>query len=268
MSREDTLYEDWKREVAGKLPEDVRTSFTALTEHEAGREVFRGNLRRADYDRRVGEVEAERRRLKEWFEGEAPKNPQLVAQNQELAQKLASYEKTLKDYGLENDLSTPNPNTAPSPSVVRKDDIEQIRREMNQKINGLDQALPALLGDLSTVIHRSIKEGYNIDPREVIAYAAENRVNPIQAFESLTTNERSRRAVADQKVLEEKWKDEGRREALSKLPSPTYIRPAGPTVVEQLNNKDFASDARTRVGDSVKAFLEGGYASKDNGSLV
>lgn len=267
MSREDVLFDEWKREVAGKLPEDVRAQFTALTEHEAGREVFRGNLRRTDYDRRVGEVEAERRRLKEWFEGEAPKNPQLVAQNQELAMKLASYEKTLKEYGLENDLATPT-HAATSPSVARKDDVEELRREFNQRVNAIDNALPGILGDLTTVIQRSVKEGYNIDPRDVISYAGENRVSALQAFENLTAGERAKRAEANQKTLEEKYREEGRREALSRLPNPSYIRPSGPTVVEQLNNKDFASDARTRVSESVKAFMEGGFASKDNGSLV
>lgn len=260
MSKEDLAYQEWVRELEGKLPAEVQDAFKAITSHDAGKDIFRGGLRRQDYDRRVTEIQREREKLQNWFEEEAPKNQRLVAEAQDYQKKLVEYQQTLRELGIENT----NPGATAS-SVVRKEDLEGIRQEFAEKVRLLDQALPQFLGDVSTVIHTAVKENYNINPREVIDYAAEKRVTPIQAFKDLTADERGRREVVAQKALETKWKEEGAREALSKLPSPTYIRPSGPTVVENLSNKDFASDARSRVAGAVKDFLEGDFKGSGTG---
>jgi hypothetical protein len=217
-------------------------------------------------------VEAERRRLKEWFESEAPKNAQLVAANADYASRLATYEQTLKDLGLEDgDLGRPTSRGA-NPSVARKDELEELKRELkqefDQRINVIDQAFPALMGELSNIMQKTIKEGYSIDPRDVIQYAGENRVTPLQAFESLTQSERAKRAEESAKANEEKWKEIGRREALSKLPSPAYLKPTGPSVVDNLSNKDFASDSRGRVNEAVRDYLEGDFGKSSGSGLV
>lgn len=262
-AKEDAAYAEWIKDFKAYLPDELKPNFEALTAHDAGREVFRGNLRREDYNRRVNEVQAEKQRLQGWFQEEAPKNARLLAEQEELAKKLEAYERTLSELGLE-DTPSRKADTV-STSVAKKEEMEELKKELDKKLQMFDQALPRLLGDLSTVIQKSVKENYNIDPREVLNYAAENQINPIQAFETLTKVEREGRAVAASKLQEEKWKEEGRREALSKLPNPDRIRPSGPSIIDTLNNKDFASDPRSRVDAAVKDFLAGEFTSSGSG---
>lgn len=265
MSKEDVAFAEWAREVEGQLPDDLRNSFKSITDHPQGRELFRGVGRREDYNRRVNEVEAERRRLQEWFDKEAPKNALLAAEHMELQDKLSNYEQTLKELGLNDGATRSTRASNPEPPVAKKEEIEQLRKEVRDWQSMVDRALPKLIGDVSAVTQKIVKEGFNIDPRDVLSYAAERNMDPLSALDSLTEVDRRKRAEVNQKALEEKWKEEGRREALSKLPSPTYIRPTGPTVIDTLNNKDFASDPKTRVSDAVKDFLEMGAGTSGSG---
>lgn len=262
-AKEDAAYAVWKQDIEARLPEDLRSNFQAITAHDAGREVFRGNLRQEEFNRRVNEVAAEKQRLSTWFNEEAPKNARLVSEQADLQRKLEAYEKTLEELGLDESV-TRKADTVHS--VAKKEEVEDLKKAVEEKLRLFDQALPRLLGDLSSVIQTSITEKFNIDPRAVLNYAAENQLNPIQAFEQMTAGERTRRAGESQKALEEKWKEEGRREALSKLPNPDRIRASGPTIVDTLSRTDFASsDPRTRVDAAVKDFLQGDF--KSSGSL-
>lgn len=266
MSKEDIAFQEWARDFEGKLPEDLRENFRTITTHDAGKEMFRAVERREDYNRRVNEVQAEKKRLEKWFNDEAPKNAMLAAQNAEYQEKLLAYEQTLKELGL--DQATPAGSASSKPSVAKREEIEDLRKELADFKQLVDRGLPKLVGDLFVVTQKTVKEGYSVDPRDVLSYAAERQLDPVTAFENLTAGERQKRAEAAQKALEEKWKEEGRREALSKLPSPTYIRPSGPSVIDSLNNKDFASDSRTRVNDAVKDFLEGEFVKGAGTGLV
>lgn len=260
MSKEDQQYQDWLKEVENKLPADAVENFKAITAHPEAKEIFRGGLRHQDYSRRVNEVQKEREKLQAWFEEEAPKNQRLVSQVKDYEAKLVEYQRTLQELGIEA-----NSHTVVNPSGVQKEDLEGIRKEFDAKVQMLDRALPRFLGDVASVLHQANKDNFNIDPREVINYAAENAINPLQAYAALTSTQRETRAVEARKAEEVKWREEGAREALSKLPSSTYIRPSGPTVVDTLTNKDFASDSRSRVSSAVKDFLEGDFKSSGSG---
>lgn len=262
--KEDVAYQEWLKEVTGKLPTEVQEAFKAVTEHEAGKEIFRGISRREDYNRRVNEVENTRKQLNTWWEQEKPRNEKLIEERAALVERASQYERQLKEYGLLEDAPGGTTRIASAPSVVKKEELSELEKRLADRITAIDRALPSFLGDFADTIYKTAKEGYNVTPREVLAHAMENNLSPGAAFDALTYTEREKRAAENAKKDQEKWKEEGRRQALSQLSSPAQIRPAGPNILDTLRDKEFRTDQRSRVDAAVKEFMEGDFQASSN----
>lgn len=265
--KEDVAYQNWLKEIEGKLPEDIRENFKAVTTSDAGKELFRGVSRREDYNRRVNEVEAERQRLTGWWNDEKPKNERLAAELARKDERISNYERTLKELGLLDGAPTPG-GQSPAAAVVKKEDLDQVEKKWAERVAQIDRAFPSVIGEISEVIYKSAKEGYNVSPKEVIAHALENNIPIPQAFSTLTEVEREKRSADALEKERAKWKEEGRKEALSKLSTPAQIRPAGPTILDTLRDKDFHSDSNSRVSAAMKDFMDGDWSKSQGSGLV
>jgi hypothetical protein len=255
-------YQAWVKEVEAGLEEDQKVHFQALVNSEAGQKVFGGHLREADYYKRLNEHNAERQKFEQektqmysWYEQEAPKVERTLKEKQNLERRLQEYERQLAEQGFIDESTTP----AVHADMVKREELEAIRQENQRRLQMFDQALPALLGDIGDVMYRSLSEGYKVNPKEVIKYALENRVDPNRAFEALTADEREARSAKRQEEDLKKAREEGRREAMSKFPTPDVHRPSGPSVVSNLQDPNFKPlSQRDRVNDAVKEFLASG----------
>lgn len=258
-------YAAWAREVEAELPEDQRSHFQALVQSEAGQKVFGGHLREKDYytklneyTNQVREFENTRTQMYEWYNQEAPKVERTLKEKEALAKKLQDYERQLADQGFIDD-STLGTGRTVSADAVKREDLDAVRQENERRLKMFDQALPQLLGDIGDVMYRSLSEGYKVNPKEVIKYALENRVDPNTAFDRITEDERGARAAKSRDEDLKKAREEGRREAMSKFPTPDVHRPSGPSVIDTLQDPNYKPlSQRERVNDAVKEFMATG----------
>lgn len=255
-------YRAWVKEVEESLAEDQKAHFQALVNSEAGQKVFGGHLREKDYYTRlnehtaaVKEFEATKEQMYAWYNSEAPKVERTFKEKQALEQRLQEYERQLAEQGFIDPAVVPQT----ARDAVKREELEAIRQENQRRLQMFDQALPQLLGDIGDVMYKSISEGYKVNPKDVIKYALENKVDPNRAFEELTADERRSREEKRLKEELQKAREEGRREAMSKFPTPDMHRPSGPSVVDSLQDPNFkAPSQRDRVNEAVKEFLATG----------
>lgn len=255
-------YQAWAKEVEASLADDQKVHFQALVNSDAGKAVFGGHLREKDYYTRlnqhteeVREFETRKAQMYDWYNQEAPKVERTVKEKQALERKLQDYERQLAEQGFIDTTSTGIVHA----DAVKREDLEAVRQENQRRMQLMDQALPQLLGDIGDVMYRSLSEGYKVNPKEVIKYALDNKVDPNRAFEALTADERESREAKRQAEAVQKAREEGRREAMSKFPTPDVHRPSGPSVVSNLQDPNFKSlSQRDRVNDAVKEFLATG----------
>lgn len=258
-------YKAWVKEVEADLAEDQKAHFQALVNSEAGQKVFGGHLREADYYKRLNEHNAEKQKFEQektqmysWYEQEAPKVERTLKEKQALEKRLQDYERQLAEQGF-IDPEAVGASSAVRADAVKREELEAIRQENQRRLQLFDQALPHLLGDIGDVMYRSLSEGYKVNPKEVIKYALENKVDPNRAFEELTADERRTRDAKRQEEELKKAREEGRREAMSKFPTPDVHRPSGPSVVDNLQDPNYKPlSQRDRVNDAVKEFLSTG----------
>ena len=249
--REDQAFQDWANEVKVKFPEEARANFEALLAHDAAKDVFRGHLREKDYYQRVEKVAEERKALEadkaavwEWWEAEAPKNKVLLAERDELLSRLE---------GVGG-----QPMGTPS-ETVSKTEVEELRKQVaaaESRVKNLDGALPNVLRDLAGVLYRANREGFDIDPSTVVNHSVERSVTLSNAYEALTADARAKRAEADMTKALQKAKEEGAREALSKLPSPDYLRGHGPSVTDVVSGGGIPSTKNERLRGALNAYVE------------
>lgn len=263
--KEDELFKEWVQEVSSGLEtEEEKRAFEVFSQSKAGRETLRGGMRRGEFDRRLNELHETRRQLetaeealksksaelREWYEREAPKNSQLVEELNTLKSRLREVS------GGDDDIPAAAATVAQSP--YSKEELEAIKAKV-AKVDMFDQNLPRLLGELAAITKKSLQEGFDVDPRDVIAYATKNRVDPFRAYEDLTYEARQEKFEKDREDERKKWKEEGRKEALSNLKSsPDHIRTPGPNVVDHLREDKAYPNRNERVGAAVRDFLEMG----------
>ncbi len=263
MGKKDEQYKAWVAEVESNLDEAQKANFRAIVDSPAGEKVFAGHLREADYYRRLNEQNAEQRKLEQeraqlyqWYEAEAPKNQKLIQERENLARELENTRKKALEFGLEDDdLGTPKAVR----DAVQREELEKVKEEWAKKYQLFDKALPHLLGNLSDIAYKSMKENMDVSPSQVIKYSMDNNVDPVRAYDALTYEERERRATKAREEELTKAREQGRREALSKFPSPDNIRPNGPSIIDTLRAGATApSTSRDRVSAAVAEFMEMG----------
>lgn len=254
--REDEQFQAWVEEVSKKTKPEEADAFKLWAASDAAREVFRGTIGQAELYRRMNELaetrkelEAMREELEGWYETEAPKNEALLKERDELKAQLET-------------LGTGGPPPATGTGLqISAQDLDEIK-ERSKKAEVLDRLLPAVLGDMSAVLKDSIKNNFDIDPREVIKLSLQQGIEPYRAYEILTAEERQARYEASQEAEKKKWFEEGRRAALTN--SPDHLQPSGPSVVDYLKdlNKDPAKrgpERDDRIASALKEFAEGNF---------
>lgn len=265
--KEEELFKEWVGEVSSSLEtEEERRAFETFSQSKAGRETLRGGMRRAEFDRRLNELHENRRQLeaaeealkskgselRQWYETEAPKNEQLVAQLNELKSRL-------REVSGDDDVPAASSTVAQLP--YNKEEFDALKEKV-KKIDLLDQNMPRFTGEMFSILKRSIQEGFDVDPRDVIAYASKNRVDPFRAYEDLTYEARQEKFETDRETEKKKWKEEGRKEALSNMKSsPDHIRTPGPSITDGLFEGKTFPNKQERVSAAVRDFLEMGSPS-------
>jgi hypothetical protein len=270
-SKTEAEYLAWKKEIEDKLPADQRAGWNALTNSDAGVEIFGGYLTEKKLYQELNSVAESRKavetekaqiasamkqfaedvgQLHAWFNVEKPKNERLEKENSSLKSSLVSAQKQLVELGLlEEGVPMPNSNTRVEADNSFKAELDQLRTRQAY----MDVALPKVIGDLATVIQKAQKSGLDYDPAQLVEYSMKNGVDLQNAFEILTAEQRQNKMKADTESALAKAREEGRREALSQLPGPDRMLPSLPPAFQPAAP---AVDRRTRVDNAMKAFLE------------
>jgi len=254
MSRkEDAAYEEWLEEVKTKHP-DVADTLDSFANTDAGREIFRGGLREADYYRRLNElrdareeIEREGKEQVTWWEQAKPEYERALQEREEA---LAKLEATGMNRSGSGNGFTPG-NGAPHPSDK---ELEQIK----QRMMAMDQAYPQVMLGMFEAQQAALREGLDYKPDEVLQKAFEKHIKPIDAFNEIVASQRHEKAKTMLEGELNKAREEGYKQALSKLSGPDKIlKRSGPSIVDALQgDAEVMSDPRKRRDAAVQDFLE------------
>lgn len=247
--REDEKFAAWVDEMAASLPDAKRAAWRELASDadEVVREKFyRGTLRTEDYYTKLNEVTEDKRKAEQlqkelyaWYEEQAPKNEALIAERDLLREQL-------------NELGNEIPGAAGLPGISSEDFAEL--RTKAAKVDQLDRMLPEVLADIAAYVKDSVKNGYEVNDREVMRLSLQQGVSPYKAYEQMTAGERAKKYEAERDAEKKKWIEEGRRQAISSSTgSPDHIRASGPSVVDYLRENKSGGDSSQH--DRVKAAL-------------
>ncbi len=280
--REDGEYQKWLDDLKRDNP-DLAANLDALAATEAGKELFRGNAKREpefyrrlnEYNEKEKELQAENAKFtqkqrefeeivkqqNEWYESAKPTVDVLKSRAAEadvLQAKLEAVQKKLNDLGVQMPVDSPTtPN--PAPRSAGEDILLKQLEEIQQRQRMMDQAFPQVMGEFLSVVHRAQKEGFDVDPREVLATVYKDKVTPSQAYENMTRDERDKRSQEKYATDLKNAKEEGAREALSKLNGPDRLSLNAPSIVEALRGGDAQSaifDTQKRRDAAVQDWLE------------
>lgn len=251
MSRkEDEAYAEWLEEVKTKHP-DVAETLETLAETDAGRELFRGGLREKDYYRRLNEIRDARTELDEeaqkqvsWWQEAKPEYERAIQERDEALQKLEAAAMNREPGG--------NGNGAPPPSNPKE--LEELR----QRLAAMDQAYPQVMLGMFEAQQAALREGLEYQPDEVLKKAFEKRIKPIDAFNEIVASQRQEKAKSMLEGELNKAREEGYKQALSKLSGPDQVlKRSGPSIVDALTgDAEVLTDTRKRRDAAVQDFLE------------
>lgn len=245
--RENEKFAEWAAEFESTLPEDKRAAWRELAGTDPVREeLFRGTLRTRDYYTRLNELNEKEQSVKQlqdelyaWYEEQLPKNEALLAERDLLRAQV-------------DELGSEIPPAAGLPGLSTED-IAALKAKAD-KVDALDKMLPDILADIAALTRDSIKEGFDVDPREVMKLSLQQGVRPYRAYETMTASERAKRYEKSREEERKKWIEEGRRMASSaSTGSPDHIQPSGPSAVDFLRD---TSRSETSQHDRVRAALE------------
>jgi hypothetical protein len=275
--KEDAAYAEWVKEFeATKLATDEdKAAFKALTATPAGREIYRGYTREADYYRRLNahaeekkaleaekaKFETDKAKMWGWWETTEPQVKNLQQREAAAMAKLTALQAHLASQGLDvPDLTNP---AGGDTGKSRTEELEKRVAAAEQYRQLQDRALPKLLGDYGRVLKTITKEGYDIDPASVIDYAITNNMDTMGALNALTADERTKRSEADLAKRLEAAKAEGAREAMATSSNPSRVRPSAPrseSLDHLFKTKDPVnkSDYRRNAIDAIKAIVSEG----------
>lgn len=251
--REDEDYASWVEDVGKTLPAEKQEAWKALADLDVTRERFyRGSLRSEDYYTRLNELKAEKDKTEKlktelyaWYEEQAPKNEALLAERDLLRAQL-------EEAGTDDP-----PNKV---SGVSAEQFAELKAKAD-KVEQLDRIMPNVLADMAAVVRDSIKNDYDIDPREVVRVSLQQGVPPWKAYELMTAEQRAKKYEEAHEAERKKWIDEGKRQAISaSTGSPDHIRPSGPSVVDFLQRKEQdESTQSSRVRSALLELEQGNY---------
>lgn len=255
--KEDELFKAWGEKLAEEVETSEQEALKAWLALPVAREVYRGTVGQDELYRRMNQLDKDKKELQQarqeletWFEEESPKNAALIAERDALKAQLAAH-------------GSDDPPPAQGTGLqLSAEDLAGIKAQA-AKAEVLDRLLPAVLGDMSAVLKDSIKNNFDIDPREVIQLSLQQGIEPWRAYQNLTADERQKRAEADHEAERKKWFEEGKRSAMTN--SPDHLQPSGPSVVDYIQSLNKAVDKggnlpmerADRVSAALKELMEG-----------
>lgn len=266
--KEDEAYAQWLNDLKSQY-QDIAPVLDQLATTEAGRELYRGGLRTADYYRRLNEIRDQKEefeRQKSAFESDVNKQygwwqeaqtnyARMQQERQDLQSRLAAYENQIKEYGVD-----PKEIVPPQPANGGQDNITQRElAELRNRVQAMDTNFPAILSGFLKAQQQALEERIPFDPNEVFKRVYQQRVDPVTAFNEMARPFREERAKEVLQKELEKAREEGRREALSKLSGPDRaVRPASPSVVDALRSTEAQPlvNRGERVDAAVRDFME------------
>lgn len=265
--REEQDYKVWLEELK-KLHPETAANLDAIADTPVGKELFRGERREAEFYRRLNEMTEQERKFQEtvaaqakWYETAKPEYERAVTKAQEaeaLRQRLEAMNQKLAEIGVNvpEDKNTPSVPARSSTDDITTRELQELRGQVAQ----MDQAFPLVMGQFLSVLHKSTKEGFDVDPNQVLKYVYDNKVAPEVAYEQLTKDAREQRRQEELDAKLKEAKEAGRREALSSFQGPERIPLAAPSVVEALraakDEGNVVLNPRDRVDAAVRDFLE------------
>lgn len=254
-------YQEWLSDFVEGLPEGQRDTVREALKQEKAKDAF---LRQADYTRKTQELKKAREdadkvlhkankvdAYDKWYEEQAKP---AVARAVEEAQRLRAQ---LVDAGL----ADATPGTATSPVVPQA--VQQKLQDLERRVNLVDSGAFNTITALTQLAYKAAKENFEFDPQAVLTHAHNNQINPLTAYEQLTEPQRKER---EQKALDEKLKkarEEGAREALSKVHTPGFMHERGESAAtidalfaQKEGVKSPVAAENTRVEAALAAFHE------------
>ncbi len=254
---------DWMNKLHGDVDDNLKPAIKAIVENEKASNYLKSAfMAHSDYTKKTtelakvrGEVDETATKLKTWFAAEQPKNAKLIADLAEKDSKLAKYEEKLKKFLDVDSPATPasNPPSMDTSKLASKDEVTELAKTLKT----FDQTALRFNLDLADLMDRRAKEGFtDVDVRKVYAFSAQNGVNLLDAYESLTADARQKKSDEAFAVKLKEAEERGARTALSKhnLPDSTGrdTAPSGAMYREGI------SDPAKRRAAALEVFLDSG----------
>lgn len=243
--KEDAAYTEWLAEVKAKSP-DVAASLDEIAGTDAGRELFRGGLREADYYRRLNELSEAKRELEtegakqvSWWNEAKPAYDSAVAERDELKRRL--------------DVSNGAP-PAPAPAAPSKD-----LEDLKSRVVAMDQGYTQVMLGMFDAQQSALREGLPFEANKVLQEVYQHKVDPLTAFNRLSAPQREEKAKTMLKNELDKAREEGYKQALSKLSGPDKVlRQGSPSLVDALRGQgdQALTDPAARRDAAVRDWLE------------
>lgn len=251
--KEDDAFAAWKQELLAEFPSEARESAEKVLDAPVARERFyRGALRQDEFYRRLNELEDTKKELEtakneiySWYEEESPKQDALIAERDMLREQVAA-------------IGAGNAPAAAGLTGFSTEDFATLKAQAN-KIDQLDKLIPSVIADMAAVAYDAQKNGFDVDPREVMRVSLQTGAEPFKAYEHLTAPQRQKRYEDNYEADKKKWMEEGRRQAITaRNGSPDHIQSSGPNVVDFLQRQDAKeSTQNARVNAALEAFMAG-----------
>lgn len=252
----------WLEKLKTEADDNLKPSVQAVINDDKLRERMQSAfMAQSDYTRKTqelatkkSELEATVEKLRNWYNSEAPKNEALTKKLQDAEAKLAKVNEKIKreflEEGGEEINTNPGTQTVDPTKWVPKEEYQKLV----EKVNAFDKNALAFNLDLSTVQRRMAKENFDLEVRDIYTFAAQNKCDLITAYETMTAEDRAKRAQADMEKKIKEAEERGAKSALSKHNLPDS---PGRDVAPSLINREGAiTDPMKRREAALAAFLE------------
>jgi hypothetical protein len=243
---EDEKFQKWIEERGAELPVEKQEAWRAIAETDwAKEELFRGTIRADKLYTELNKLNAEREKLYEWYEEEAPKNEALIAERDILRAQV-------EEFGSDNP-------PAAGASSVSAEVLADLKAKADMA-GDLNRMLPVVLADSLAIVQDASKNGFEYDPQEVMRVSLQKGTTPFKAYEFLTQDQRKLRYDAEREAERKKWVEEGRRQAISASNgSPDHIPASGPSVIDMLRKDNPEVTPQDRVRKALELLESGTY---------
>lgn len=230
-------FDAWLEKLHSEADDNLKDSIQAIRNNEKAKNFIKSSyMAHDDYTKKTQELAKQRvelegtvEKLRAWHQSEAPKNSKLLAELQKREAELEAVKTKIKEEVLNE--PTENPTSAPTfdtGKFVSKEEYNQ----MAQRLAAFDTNALQFNLDMAKVQKRSLKEGFDVEPDDLYAFARQNKVDLMQAYEAMTSETRAKKTQDEIEAKIKAARDEGFKSALTKhnlpdSPGRDTVAPAG-----------------------------------------